>query len=611
MNDQLELQKHLNRGAAWHLLLISTIPAVMSILTLTGLTSYRASPVVLWICCGIDLFLLVIHLVASKCVKDPDGAASVLPLVLVALASATTALLWSLLAMPLLLLSVQLAMLRQQRRPVLGAAISCLALAALVPTAARYFHLGTFAQGEAPAHSMLLLGAALPETVVAITVVITLVVATFRLLYALRYHRNMSYVNAKDEKLGIYNKSQFHTEMKRLLSADETPYLLIVTDLIQFRVFNDYFGYDAGDRLLKNAADLLLDYVGGHGIVGRLRDDHLLVLVERSYFNDDAFRKAFLQNSSIVGSYHYTIEVVCGVYEITDRRIAANVMCDCALIACHDRKAMTGGISVYREAMMTSARQSKVLLNELNQALNEHQFIGYIQPQCDKDGNMLGGEVLARWRHPERGIVMPGAFITSCEENGLISRLDREMWESACRTMADWDRRGLPKCSLSVNISPIDLYEMNVLREVLSLTERFGLSHDRLRLEITESSMMKNSSQAFRIIHDLRAAGFTVEMDDFGSSYSSLGTLSEMEVDVIKLDTSFLHRLDTSPNGAKVLQMMANLAASMGVPTIVEGVETQKQLELLVDMGYENFQGMYFSGPISADAFEAKYLQSN
>lgn len=597
VHDSIKNRNQMLKNMYRSLLLLSAVAIAAVILTEIGIWKGQTP----WICMSLCFFLTAVLLVAVKGQKLAQS--KWLPIGMLAAAFAEAALLclqWSLLALPLLLLPVVMAGHIQKQKIVWGTCGMAAVLMILICGTAWKLQ-----RAGGPLWASILV-----EVAVLWIVMAAMVSSAAGNAKTIRYYRNMAQINAKDRLLDVYNKVQFQTELKRVLNENSgKAYRLVVTDIVQFHNYNDYFGYDAGNRLLKKQVGLLQEFVGEGGLVGRLSDDHLIALVESEKYDEDRLRTEFLQNQDITGHYNYVLNVVCGVYEITDKRIAADVMCDHALLACRSRRSMNNGISVYRESMLNETRRSKELMNELVFALEQHQFVAYIQPQCDCEGNLTGGEVLVRWNHPKRGIVLPGEFIPTCEEYGLISRLDCEMWNKACEALHAWDQKGLPKINLSVNISPIDVYELDIQAELAQLIEKYGLSNDRLRLEITETTLMKNPQHMFRIVNEMRKAGFTVEIDDFGSGYSSLGMLSEIDIDVIKLDLSFLRNLDTRQHSVKILKMIADLVKSMEIGAIVEGVEKRDHLELLKQLGYNNFQGLLFSEPISTEEFEKKYLQ--
>lgn len=223
---------------------------------------------------------------------------------------------------------------------------------------------------------------------------------------------------------------------------------------------------------------------------------------------------------------------------------------------------------------------------------------------------MIGAEALVRWQHPKRGLIFPGDFIEIFERTGLIYRLDRFVWELAVEKLAQWQKNGRDDLYISVNISTKDFCYMDVYKTITSLVEKYQIVPSTLKLEITETAIMTGTAGEIEIIEQFRKYGFEVEIDDFGSGYSSLNTLKDMDVDVLKIDMGFLRT--TKPEhlerSMKILNMIISLSKMLGLSVITEGVETQEQVVKLSQMGCGIYQGYYFSKPIPVSEFEERYM---
>ena len=224
-----------------------------------------------------------------------------------------------------------------------------------------------------------------------------------------------------------------------------------------------------------------------------------------------------------------------------------------------------------------------------------------LQPIVDRAGKIIGAEVLVRWIHPEEGIRSPISFIPMFEKNGMIADVDRYMWRKACEILARWKKEG-KDLFLSVNISPRDFYLMDVSEELKRLVREYGVAPAKLRLEIVESTLIENSEERMNILNSLHEAGFCLEMDDFGSGYSSLNLLREMPVDILKIDMMFL-RQETARANAIVRQIIA-MTRELGVVSLTEGVETRQQYDNLMEMGCQLYQGYWFAKPMPEADFE-------
>lgn len=267
-------------------------------------------------------------------------------------------------------------------------------------------------------------------------------------------------------------------------------------------------------------------------------------------------------------------------------------------------------IAYYNDAIFNDTIVEKQLVGDFDKALEEKQFCMYLQPQMTSDGKMIGAEALVRWQHPKRGLIFPGDFIEVFEKTGLIYRLDKFIWELAIQKLAEWQKNGRNDLYISVNISTKDFYYMDIYKTITSLVEKYNIIPATLKLEITETAIMTGMANELDIINKFRQYGFQIEIDDFGSGYSSLNTLKDMDVDVIKIDMGFLS--STAPNrlerSMSILNTIIALTKTLGLSVITEGVETKEQVSRLTQMGCGIYQGYYFSKPIPVDQFEDIYM---
>ena len=221
----------------------------------------------------------------------------------------------------------------------------------------------------------------------------------------------------------------------------------------------------------------------------------------------------------------------------------------------------------------------------------------------DREGKTIGAEALVRWIHPEEDIRPPFSFIPVFEKNGMIAEVDRYIWRKSCEILARWQKEG-KDLFISVNISPKDFYLLDVPATLKGLVEEYRVKPERLRLEITETMMMNEAEAHMEILRDLQAAGFFIEMDDFGSGYSSLNLLREMPVDVLKIDMVFLQKASQNLRAKVIVEEVIALARKLGIVSLTEGVETKKQYDTLMEMGCQMYQGYYFAKPMPVEDFE-------
>lgn len=310
-------------------------------------------------------------------------------------------------------------------------------------------------------------------------------------------------------------------------------------------------------------------------------------------------------------SSSYRIHIHIGVYDITDKNMDPSVMCDRAFMAIKTIKSsVTDIIAYYGEEIRLSSLSEQRITSEFDAALEGGQFCFYLQPQVSVQGKVLGGEALVRWIHPEQGMIPPNLFIGVLEQTGLIYRLDLHTWEAACRKLREWKDRGLTDYHISVNISPKDFYFMDIYKTFTGLAEKYELNPRNLKLEITETAIMNDFNKQMMLIQRLREYGFQVEMDDFGSGYSSLNMLKDMIVDTLKVDMGFLRHTDQQERSRTILKMIITLSKQLGMEVVTEGVETKEYVDFLTDIGCDIFQGYYFAKPMPVGEFEDRYLRT-
>jgi EAL domain-containing protein (putative c-di-GMP-specific phosphodiesterase class I) len=238
------------------------------------------------------------------------------------------------------------------------------------------------------------------------------------------------------------------------------------------------------------------------------------------------------------------------------------------------------------------------------EALENGEFHIYLQPQVFGRGEIRGGEALVRWIRPDCTILMPGEFLDVLAQTELLSHLDRHVWERAVRLLSKWKGTALEDKFLSVNIDPMDFYYMDVPDTLCSLCRRYEVDPKKLRVEITEAALVEDPVRQNEIIDRLHKAGFLVEIDDFGKGYSSLSMLKDIHADILKVDMGFLRENEHRERSEVILESVIEMAGNLDMGVIVEGVETKEQMEKLMKMGCQRFQGFFFSRPIPVPDFE-------
>ena len=341
-----------------------------------------------------------------------------------------------------------------------------------------------------------------------------------------------------DPLTGLYNKEFFYEKVRqRLDEQPEEQFILICSDIGNFKMVNDVFGMECGDRVLIRIARALHKMCKPDQIYGRIGNDGFALLMKKSDYGEEYFQNVPQSKVYVEKDIEYPIRLYLGVYEIVQKDLPVSGMCDRAKMAIATIKGnYQKRLAYYDEKLRQSVLNEQEIMGELDDAIASGQFHIYLQAQVNGQGESHGAEALVRWIHPKKGYLPPSAFIDILEKNGAIVRLDRYIWELACQKLREWTDEGREDMYLSVNISPKDFYFIDIYETFTSLVEQYGINPGRLHLEITETSVMTDVQQRIKIIERLQAYGFIVEMDDFGSGYSSLNMLKEIHVNVLKVE---------------------------------------------------------------------------
>lgn len=407
-----------------------------------------------------------------------------------------------------------------------------------------------------------------------------------------------------DRLTGLYSREYFYQKVAERLAEDpDTPYAIVCSNVENFKVYNDIFGTKAGDRVLKNIAEAGRALTGEDGLCARYGADRFLYLQKQEALSGYLRQDSFLNKLVNVKD----ISLKWGVYKITAPSVPVEKMCDRAFLVADSIKGRYNQtVAVYDDVLRDKLLREQAITESMETALAEGQFAVYLQPKYWLKGNTLSGaEALARWIHPELGFLSPAEFIPLFEKNGFITRLDRFVWEQTCKLLRRWRQEGYPAIPVSVNVSRADVYQEDLPETLTNLVERYGIEPQQFHLELTESAYTENPNQIITMVDELRRRGFVIEMDDFGSGYSSLNMLSQVHFDILKLDMKFIQTETAKPGEMSIMRFVVNLAKWLNLSTVAEGAETKAQVERLQDVGCDYAQGYYFSRPLPIPEFEA------
>lgn len=413
-----------------------------------------------------------------------------------------------------------------------------------------------------------------------------------------------------DQLTGLYDRNIFEIKVGDLLEQINEDYYMIHFDIKNFKLINEFYGAKIGDSLLVSIADVLKKEFKDNELViySRLQGDKFAIFMPKyTYNNSGIYNKLNAVNKMVDSLNIYIYMGICpvdknskNVKELIDHAQLAGSIC---------KHNLNDNIKVYDESIKDSIYEENKIVSSFDDAKKNGEFVFYIQPQISNDDKVLGGEALVRWIRDGK-VVPPDNFIPLFEKYGLISDLDRYIWEEVCKKLKEWKERNIDYY-ISINLSLLDFFGMDIYKVLTNLVKKYKIESSKLKLEITESVFVNKVEELSKLIEKLKSFGFIIEMDDFGSGYSSLNMLKSIDIDVIKMDMGFLYDEDKSDKSRVILEELIKLSKKLNLEVITEGVETIDQVNYLKRVGCDIFQGYYFGKPMELKTFEKIYLEAN
>ncbi len=422
-----------------------------------------------------------------------------------------------------------------------------------------------------------------------------------------------TYNNFIDELTGIYNRQGFYQYTANLLKQHpDISFCLLYWNVRKFKVVNDLFGRESGDKVLIYLANALKEEFGKEtASYGRLEGDNFVCCVPMDIIEQEKWvRLGDVSFDADDSEYHFYS--CCGLYKIIDPEISVAKMVDRARVAMDTVKNnYLKPYAWYEESMWGSMVEEQQMNNAFRKAITEKQFKVFYQPLCRAtDGVITGAEALVRWEKPGEGMISPGKFIPIFEKNGLVSILDHYVWGEVCRMQKKRIDQGLRVVPVSINVSRVEFYNPHLCEEIYDIVQKYNVPTDLIKIEITESAYAADPTLVQDAVRKLHEYGFIVLMDDFGSGASSLNTLKDLPIDVLKIDMKFIDSFDKNQKSAVILEAVIRMAKWMQLSTVAEGVETKKEWEYLKSMECDVVQGYYFYHPMPEAEFERLLNQS-
>lgn len=466
--------------------------------------------------------------------------------------------------------------------------------------------------------------------------VIALIVLVFGgvLIALMRYTHKLYRENEKtiykaafdDEVTEGINKAKFTLDATDLLKENsDKNYAMISFDLTKFKAINELYGYKRANKILKDVYQILKrnitkdsvcarDFAATYVILYQYEKEEYIV----KYFIDKVAAEINKYNEEVMSKLTSNTDprviakltIAIGVYLINDKSVSVAQMCDRASLAKRSQKDdITQIYKFYDEEIRSQLLQDKEIEDEMEKALEEHQYQMYLQPKFDLNTmEVVGAEALVRWIHPEKGIIPPIKFIPVFEKNGFVIKLDKEMWRQACEFLSSRKKSGERLFPVSVNVSRLHLNNDAFIDELVKLISDYDIEPKYLELELTESACLNNEEHFTEIMHKLKSLGFTITMDDFGTGYSSLNMLRHLPVDVLKLDRGFICDSIVDNKGKIVVRKILDMANELNMVTVAEGIETPEQAMFLKSAGCKIAQGFLYGKPLDVEAFVKTFL---
>lgn len=410
----------------------------------------------------------------------------------------------------------------------------------------------------------------------------------------------------RDKVSGLYTRSYFFAYLQRMVQRIEKPMDALVLNLDRFHLFNELFGRDEGDRLLAYIGELISERLAQlRGIACRSESDTFLIFCERQEEYESLMEE--MQSKLAQFAKSRSLRLRAGVYSCEENKSDPEAWFSRAKAACDRIRGQYGSLATrYNNELYERTVFHERLIGDIDDAISNRDFVVYFQPKYNILGErpvLTSAEALIRWIHPELGFISPGEFIPLFEQNGLIRRVDHYVWRCAAQQIKRWREQYALSIPISVNVSRVDIFDPELEKKLCDILDEFSLTPDDLMLEITESAYADSADRLIEVVNSLRNKGFKIEMDDFGSGYSSLNMLTEIPIDVLKIDMQFIRRMLLDDKNLKLVKLVMDIAGFLHVPVVAEGVEEEEQLNVLRQMGCDIVQGYYFSPPLPAARF--------
>lgn len=428
------------------------------------------------------------------------------------------------------------------------------------------------------------------------------------------------------EKKNLYNLAFFdsitgHYNWNHLVAFLEMPqdkgindYAFVHFDIKEFRVINEVYGHIAANRVLCNVVEAMnnADFVYASA---RCHNDNFAMMI-KDMTEEETLEKLsdfFEGLSHLAEDPNYKIFYRCGFVPMQKAMLLGNRVADAGKMAqALGQNHNKTEIITYSDKMHNDISWGNYIKAYVETAIENDEFVVYLQPKFDIHREVIkGAEALIRWNYKNKEFLSPGRFIPFFEKDGSIGKIDDIVLKKVCQALAKWKKEGKPLYPVSINLSRNRMYDKDLISHLSSIVDEYGIEHNIIDFELTESAGYDNTDHMINVLEELRAAGYKISMDDFGTGYSSLSLLTKLPIDTLKIDKSFVDNVSTASESEEdiiVVKHIITLAKELGFICLAEGAESRLQVDRLRDLGCEVIQGYYYSKPISIEEYENKFL---
>lgn len=408
-----------------------------------------------------------------------------------------------------------------------------------------------------------------------------------------------------DPQTGIPNRAAFVRDAELLLKSNPAKkYVVCSGNVNKFKIIDDLYGFEAGDKVLHIVSVVLKYTVGSEGLCASLGGGNFALFFEYTPENMARLTKREFIDCSVLG-IAFRVTMRFGLYVAQDRSESIMNMMNYATISMDKNSSpMENTFTMYTQEFHDQMKLETMITADMQGAMERQEFKLFFQPQYNPAGTLVGAEVLCRWIKDDGFIRTPDVFIPIFEKNGFIKKLDRYVWEKSFQAIQRWHSAGIKVVPISLNISRITLKDDDIISFISDLHKNYSLPPHTVHFEITESAYMNDHKRLIGRVNGIRNLGYAIAMDDFGSGYSSLNTLKDVPIDILKLDMGFLRESENTERGGTIINSVVRMAQDLKLMTIAEGVETQNQADFLCSIGCDVLQGFLYSRPVSQAEFE-------